>query len=121
VPESRVSRRSTSERSAPAPESGTFALRVLSTLPQAHQGFVFREIGGLCRHYLRSKPEDASEISCEELVRGKWARVFMVLQMIVIVVAAAWSNIGSMVCPDKLKDVVRGILDEAHSPSESLC
>ena len=63
-----MSRRDGGERSAPAPEDGTFALRVLWTLPQAHQSFVFHEIGGLCRHYLRSKPEDASEISSEELV-----------------------------------------------------
>jgi hypothetical protein len=75
VPESRFSGRSRSERSAPAPESGTFALRVLWTLPQAHQAFVFREIGGLCRHYLRSKPEDASEISSEELVSEVWAKL----------------------------------------------
>jgi len=53
-------------------------------------------------------------------IRRKWARVFVALQMIVVVVAAARSNIGSMVCPDKLKDVARGILDGAHSPSESL-
>src|SRR5262249_25258528 len=69
----RMSRRSGSERSAP--ESGTFALRVLWTLPQAHQAFVFHEIGGLCRHYLRSKPEDASEISSEELVSEVWAKL----------------------------------------------
>jgi hypothetical protein len=36
-----MSRRSSGERSAPAPESGTFALRVLWTLPQAHQSFLF--------------------------------------------------------------------------------
>jgi hypothetical protein len=75
VPESRVSRRSRGERSAPAPESGTFALRVLSTLSQAHQAYVFHEVGGLCRHYLRSKPEDASEISSEELVSEVWAKL----------------------------------------------
>jgi hypothetical protein len=63
------------ERSAPAPESGTFALRVLGTLPQAHQRFVFDEICGLCRHYLRSKPEDASDISSEELVSEVWAKL----------------------------------------------
>ena len=75
MPESRISRRSGSERSAPAPESGTFALRVLWTLPQAHQGFVFHEIRGLCRQYLRSKPGDASEISSEELVSEVWAKL----------------------------------------------
>jgi hypothetical protein len=75
VPETRISRRSGGERSAPAPESGTFALRVLWTLPQAHQAFVFHEIRGLCRHYLRSKPEDASEISSEELVSEVWAKL----------------------------------------------
>src|SRR5262249_10656314 len=75
VPETRISRRGGGERSAPAPESGTFALRVLWTLPQVHQAFVFREIGGLCRHYLRSKPEDASEISSEELVSEVWAKL----------------------------------------------
>ena len=36
-----MSHRSSGERSAPAPESGTFALRVLWTLPQAHQSFLF--------------------------------------------------------------------------------
>ena len=75
MPESRISRRNTSERSAPAAESGTFALRVLWTLPQAHQAFVFHEIRGLCRHYLRNKPEDASEISSEELVSEVWAKL----------------------------------------------
>jgi hypothetical protein len=75
VPETRVSRRSGGERSAPAPESGTFALRVLWTLPQAHQAFVFHEIRGLCRHFLHSKPEDASEISSEELVSEVWAKL----------------------------------------------
>jgi len=75
VPETRIWRRSGGERSAPAPESGTFALRVLWSLPQVHQAFVFREICGLCRHYLRSKPEDASEISSEELVSEVWAKL----------------------------------------------
>jgi len=75
VPETRISRRSGGERSAPAPESGTFALRVLWTLPQAHQNFLFHEVRGLCRHYLRSKPEDASEISSEELVSEVWAKL----------------------------------------------
>jgi hypothetical protein len=75
VPETRISSRIGGERSAPAPESGTFALRVLGTLPQAHQRFVFDEICGLCRHYLRSKPEDASDISSEELVSEVWAKL----------------------------------------------
>jgi hypothetical protein len=75
VPETRISRRSGTERSTPAPESGTFALRVLWSLPQAHQAFVFHEIRGLCRHYLRNKPEDASEISSEELVSEVWAKL----------------------------------------------
>jgi hypothetical protein len=75
VPESRFSRRISGERPTPAPESGTFALRVLWTLPQAHQAFVFHEISGLCRHYLRSKPDDASEISSEELVSEVWAKI----------------------------------------------
>jgi hypothetical protein len=34
------------------------------------------------------------------------AGVFMALQMIVVVVAAAWSNIESMVCPDKVSRIV---------------
>ena len=75
VPESRLSGRIRGERRAPALEGGTFALRVLWTLPQAHQGFLFREIRGLCRDYLRRKPEDASEISCEELVSEVWAKL----------------------------------------------
>jgi hypothetical protein len=50
-------------------------LRVLWTLTQAHQAFVFHEICGLCRHYLRSKPADASEISSEELVSEVWAKL----------------------------------------------
>jgi hypothetical protein len=28
-------------------------------------------------------------------------------------------DIGSMVCPDKLKHAARGILDGVHSPNES--
>ena len=75
MPELRVWRRSKGERSAPALVSGTFVLRVLWTLPQAHQGFVFHEIFGLCRDYLRSKPGDASEISSEELVSEVWAKL----------------------------------------------
>jgi hypothetical protein len=75
VPESSFLRRNRGERPAPAPENGTFALRVLSTLPQAHQAFVFHEIGGLCRQYLRSKLEAASEISSEELVSEVWAKL----------------------------------------------
>jgi hypothetical protein len=75
VPESRFSRRISGERPAPAPESGTSALRVLRTLPHAHQAFVFYEISGLCRHYLRSKPQDACEISSEELVSEVWAKL----------------------------------------------
>jgi len=55
--------------------AGIFALRVLWTLPRAHQAFVFHEICGLCHHYLRSKPEDASEISSEELVSEVWAKL----------------------------------------------
>ena len=43
MPESRVSRRNSGEGSARAPEDGTFALRVLRMLPQAHQGFLFHE------------------------------------------------------------------------------
>jgi hypothetical protein len=70
-----MSRRNRGERCAPAPEGGTFALRVLWTLPQAHQNFLFHEICGLCRNYLRSKPEDASEISSEELVSEVWAKL----------------------------------------------
>ena len=75
MPESRLSGRSKGERRAPAREGGTFALRVLWTLPQAHQNFLFHEIRGLCRDYLRSKPEDASEISSEELVSEVWAKL----------------------------------------------
>jgi hypothetical protein len=75
VLESRFSRRISGERPAPAPESGSFALRVLWTLPQAHQAFVFHEICGLCRHYLRSNPQDAFEISSEELVSDIWAKL----------------------------------------------
>lgn len=70
-----MSRRNRGEMSAPAPEDGTFALRVLWTLPQAHQNFLFHEIRGLCRDYLRSKPADASEISSEELVSEVWAKL----------------------------------------------
>jgi hypothetical protein len=79
VPESRILRRNTDERSSP--QGGTFALRVLWTLPQAHQGFVFHEICGLCRHYLRSKPADASEISSEELVSEVWAKLIGTITM----------------------------------------
>jgi hypothetical protein len=75
VPESKISRRIGGERSAPAFQSGTFALRVLGTLPQDHQRFVFDEVCELCRHYLRSKPEDASDISSEELVSEVWAKL----------------------------------------------
>jgi hypothetical protein len=75
VPESRFSRRNGGEGSAPAPQGGTFALCVLRTLPQAHQNFLFHEIRGLCRDFLRNKPADASEISSEELVSEVWAKL----------------------------------------------
>lgn len=42
---------------------------------QAHQNFLFHEVRGLCRDYLRSKPGDASEISSEELVSEVWAKL----------------------------------------------
>jgi hypothetical protein len=42
-----MSRRNSGERSAPAPEGGTFALRVLWTLPQAHQSETDPDEGGL--------------------------------------------------------------------------
>ena len=61
--------------------AGTFALRVLWTLPQAHQAFVFHEICGLCHHYLRSKLDDASEISSEELVSEVWAKLIGTITM----------------------------------------
>ena len=54
---------------------GTFALRVLGTLSQAHQNSLFHEICGLCREYLHSKPADASEIRSEELVSEVWAKL----------------------------------------------
>ena len=92
MPESRISRRSGGERSAPAPESETFALRVLWTLPQAHQAFVFHEIRGLCRHYLRSKAEDASEINPEELVSEVWEKLIGSITMPDPNVAAERSN-----------------------------
>jgi hypothetical protein len=37
-----------------------------------------------------------------------------------MIIVVSLLDIESMVCPDKLKDVARGILDGAHSPSESL-
>src|SRR5215469_2368202 len=92
VPETRISRRIRGERSAPAPESGTFALRVLWTLPQAHQNFLFHEVRGLCRHYLRSKPKDASEISPEELVSEVWEKLIGSITMADPSDAAARSN-----------------------------
>jgi hypothetical protein len=97
VPESTISRRIGGERSTPALESGTFALRVLWTLPQAHQVFLFHEVGGLCRHYLRSKPEDASDISSEELLSEVWAKL-----------------IGSITMPDP-----NDALEKSHLPDPS--
>jgi hypothetical protein len=81
VPESLIPLRNM-ERCAPAPEGGALglqggalALRVLWTLPQAHQDFLASEVRGLCRNYLRSKPQDASEISPEELVSEVWVKL----------------------------------------------
>ena len=75
MPESNISRRSRGDESAPAPEGGTFALRILRALPHAHQNFLFHAIGGLCRDYLRSRPEDTSEINFEELVSEIWTKL----------------------------------------------
>jgi hypothetical protein len=75
VPELTISRRNRNEESASSPEGETFALRVLGTLPRAHQAFLFHEISRLCRDYLRSKPGDASEISSEELLSEVWAKL----------------------------------------------
>jgi hypothetical protein len=72
-------------------------LRVLWTLPQAHQVFLFHEVGGLCRHYLRSKPEDASDISSEELLSEVWAKL-----------------IGSITMPDP-----NDALEKSHLPDPS--
>ena len=62
----------------PKEVQGQFAglrLRVLWTLPQTHQRFLFQEIGRLCRELSPSRPEFTSEISSEELVSEVWAKL----------------------------------------------
>jgi hypothetical protein len=84
VPESRSPSRSSDNASAslaPNEDGGAGAaraelrLRVLRSLPPAHQRYVFEEIHRLSRLYLRNRRVPASEVTPEELVSETWQKL----------------------------------------------
>jgi hypothetical protein len=48
--------------------------RVLRSLPQAHQNYLFEEVRKLCRDYLRNRRVPPSEIMPEDLLSEVWAK-----------------------------------------------
>ena len=54
---------------------GELRLRVLRSLPQTHQRYLFEEIERLCRSYLQNRRVPASEISPKELVSEIWRKL----------------------------------------------
>jgi hypothetical protein len=53
---------------------GILRLRVLSSLPRAHENYLFEEVRKLCRHYLRNRRVSPSEISLEDLISEVWEK-----------------------------------------------
>ena len=49
-------------------------LRVLRSLPQAHQNYLFGEVRKLCCDYLRNRRVPSSEITPEDLLSEVWAK-----------------------------------------------
>jgi hypothetical protein len=84
VPELPISRRHTNEQSAQTASAagsgrdetrGELRLRVLKSLPELHQQYLFEEIRKQCSKYLRSKRVSGSEISVEELLSEVWKKL----------------------------------------------
>ena len=83
VPESRLSGRNNHGASVlPSTEGGgvgttrgELRLRVLGSLPQTHQRYLFEEIEKLCRSYLENRRVPASEMSPKELVSEIWRKL----------------------------------------------
>ena len=81
VPESRLSDRNNHGASVvPSTEGGgatrgELRLRVLRSLPQTHQRYLFEEIEKLCHSYLQNRRVPASEISPKELVSEIWRKL----------------------------------------------
>jgi len=57
------------------PAGAELRLRVLRSLPPAHQRYVFEEIRRLSRLYLRNRRVPASEVTPEELVSEIWQKL----------------------------------------------
>ena len=80
MPESRFLSRDNQKARFPAhggegeSAGGMFRLRVLWSLPQTHQSYLFDEVQKLCRDYLRNRRVPLSEISPEELVSEVWVK-----------------------------------------------
>jgi hypothetical protein len=58
-----------------ASDRAELRLRVLWSLPPAHQRYVFEEIRRLCRLYLRDRRVPVSEVTPEELVSEVWQKL----------------------------------------------
>ena len=54
---------------------GELRLRVLRSLPQTHQRYLFEEIQKLCRSYLQNRRVPASEMTPKELVSEVWVKL----------------------------------------------
>jgi hypothetical protein len=54
---------------------GELRLRVLWSLPQGHQRYLFAEIRKLCREYLRNRRVPAAELTPEELLSEIWRKL----------------------------------------------
>lgn len=54
---------------------GELRLRVLSSLPQLHQQYLFEEIRKRCSGFLRQRGVTESEVSVEELLSEVWAKL----------------------------------------------
>ena len=54
---------------------GDLRLRVLCSLPSAHQRYLFKEIRNLCRAYLRKWQVPAAEVTAEELISEIWQKL----------------------------------------------
>lgn len=84
MPESDVPRRTTHEWSTTSSlEEGVderraraaLRLAVVSSLPRPHQSYLFEEIRGLCREFLRNKRISSADVTPEELISEIWKKL----------------------------------------------
>jgi hypothetical protein len=90
VPESRSSSRNTPGTPVPpsfddgggrGAASGELRLRVLNSLPETHQRYLFEKMLSLCRSYLRTKRVPASEVSPKELLSEIWVKLLATVSL----------------------------------------